>query len=202
METNDHRILGKYLLDSLRIKTSTLNKKSFLLGSIIPDKIPFTYLRGSIDYRQFRGHDYYCAAKLIRKYVSILSEKQGHWNSYDYFRFGLLMHYVADAFTFPHNDEFDGDSREHAEYEALLHTRIRSDLLTPEHTVKRRKHITAGTDHKSIIRFIRKLHDEYLGAKRSFTNDIHYIKEITLSVARAVYFKPVEVSVEHKYRVL
>ncbi|HWS42189.1 MAG TPA: zinc dependent phospholipase C family protein [Pseudoflavonifractor sp.] len=47
--------------------------------------------------------------------------KQKKWSPQDYFRLGKLMHYIADAFTCPHNESFTGTLWSHRIYEAHLH---------------------------------------------------------------------------------
>ena len=46
----------------------------------------------------------------------------------DFYRLGTLMHYLADAFTYPHTDAFCGDLQAHRAYERELHETFSSYL--------------------------------------------------------------------------
>ena len=46
----------------------------------------------------------------------------------DCFRLGVLLHYTADAFTWPHNKQFAGNLKQHMRYERLLHRELQVRL--------------------------------------------------------------------------
>ena len=46
----------------------------------------------------------------------------------DCFRLGVLLHYTADAFTWPHNEQFAGNLKQHVRYERLLHRELQVRL--------------------------------------------------------------------------
>lgn len=93
--------------------------RAFLFGCIQPDRNPTTYLKGSLRCRWLRGHNYRNARRFMCRVSRRLDRKQ-QWKLLDYYALGKLIHYTADAFTYPHNDFFPGELRCHREYEVQL----------------------------------------------------------------------------------
>ena len=120
MQTEDHYLLGYFLLEHHQARLRPICQKLFLLGCIEPDWNLITYARGSLRYRFLHGHN----AENVRKHLKYLTEKlckTGVQTPLQWFRFGAALHYLADSFTFAHNDIFAGSLKEHRLYEKLLH---------------------------------------------------------------------------------
>ena len=120
MKTKDHKIMAKHLLNCADIYIAKSLKAAFILGNIEPDRNPFTYLRGSIKNQMLRGHNFDNSYESIVKLVRRI-QLHGCTRMRDFYLLGKLTHYVADAFTFPHNKEFTGGLLEHCNYESTLH---------------------------------------------------------------------------------
>ncbi len=124
MKQKDHKALAYFLLDGVRDRhlwKRSWHRRFFLVGCVIPDYIPFTYLRGFRKSRAMRGHNQPYSGEHIRKSMEKL--QLGGVNRFrDCFRLGTLMHYLADSFTFPHTVGFEGSMRDHRQYERELHT--------------------------------------------------------------------------------
>lgn len=120
MKLESHRILGFYLADAYLQELPKRHIQAFLLGCILPDRNPATYLKGSARAKWLRGHNWSNANRYIHRLCIRLEDhsKPGIWAFYS---LGKLIHYTADAFTLPHNDRFPTALRLHRSYEARLH---------------------------------------------------------------------------------
>ncbi|MCI8410601.1 MAG: zinc dependent phospholipase C family protein [Lachnospiraceae bacterium] len=109
METKNHWHLAKFICSERNFEKY---QKEFLLGNIMPDINLFTYLQ---------GHTYKDSIDMIYANTKSLIEKK-IWNSISFYQLGIILHYVADYFTFPHNANFTGTLKEHCAYERKLRT--------------------------------------------------------------------------------
>ncbi len=173
MRTIDHKFLGIQLAETYLSRIPQKMRQSFLMGNIEPDYNPLTYLRGSLKAHLFHGHHFENAKTYIDTLILHLSGAGFHERK-DYFRLGRLMHYLADAFTFAHNETFPGTLREHTEYEEELHQYFISKdrLLSPSADFLLTKN--TGDWHR--------LHEIYQGERADVRNDAAYIPMITGSV--------------------
>lgn len=99
----------------------------FLIGSVEPDLNPFSYLRGMRRGKKFHGHNAANCTPFIRRSLFRLMS-HGLDGALAWFRLGVLMHYVADTFTSPHNDFMDISIKDHVAYEAVLHLHLEEVL--------------------------------------------------------------------------
>ena len=123
MKKKDHKALAYYLLESVGVDVhweKRWHRRSFLLGCVCPDYLPFTYLRGFRQSHAMLGHNTLYSGAHISKSIGKLKEK-GIRSWRDCWALGTLMHYLADSFTFPHTQGFEGSMREHRAYEKTLH---------------------------------------------------------------------------------
>ncbi len=107
MQLRDHRILAVFLIDKMGRSMSFFYRRMFILGSLEPDRKPFTYLHGITKGEKFHGHNYENILPVMRKLFESPQSKD-KLGIRDYYRLGKLTHYVADAFTYPHNRIFQG----------------------------------------------------------------------------------------------
>ena len=123
MKRKDHTALARYLLDSEAGREhwkSPLRRRLFLCGCISPDYLPTTYLCGFFKKGAMQGHHEKNSKRKIERLILRLRDGKPHraWNCY---RLGILIHYVADSFTYVHTEGFEGSIREHRRYERVLH---------------------------------------------------------------------------------
>ena len=121
MRTADHRRLGQYLLREIE-DLPLLHKISFIWGNIEPDINYVTYLKGFSENKKFQGHNSQNGMKHIKKLTEKIEGKP--LNVITCYRAGKITHYIADAFTFPHNDGFTGNIKNHMSYERRLHCKF------------------------------------------------------------------------------
>lgn len=159
MQTRDHNLLGRFLLEYHGASLTPACRKLFLLGCIEPDWNLATYARGSLQYGFLRGHHAENGAKHLNRLVALL-EKSGVEGPGEWFRLGAALHYLADSFTFAHNRTFTGGLRQHQIYERGLHTAFVEYL-------SRRHGGTIPADEES--------HRQYLAQRPSRETDCRYI---------------------------
>ena len=121
MKSYSHRLIGIAILENMLQAENRLSKQAFLLGCIEPDYNFITYFRGSVKYDTLRGHNYENSFECMRRISDKLIGKRV-WGAIEYYRLGKLIHYILDAFTYPHNGIFSGSIMEHRD--CLLYTSV------------------------------------------------------------------------------
>lgn len=173
MKKRSHILIGRYL-NELQAFEKRRHEKAFLFGCVEPDYNYLTYLKGALTVGFTRGHNFKKAQQNLRKTIVKL-QKNRCLPILKYYRLGKLMHYVADAFTSPHNDVFS--AADHIDYEKRLHIQLIMDIADPFGIFQSR---VGG----SLIEYFAKKHQEYLDAWQSPHTDVQFILEATAVVFR------------------
>lgn len=179
MRKKSHISVARYLMNSNGMEYLQQHKKSFYLGSILPDCTPsFITRRHSIDE----------TLDILRKEIDKITINYNFekgLSSYYCRHLGVITHYVADYFTFPHNKIFSGTLKEHCIYEKDLKHAIRSYVKSDEaKRVREKNGIFRTTDE--IIAFIKSSHEKYLKAIKETRYDCIYIVELCHKVVDAL----------------
>lgn len=179
MRKKSHISLAKYLMNSNGMEYLQQYKKSFYLGSILPDCTPsFVTRRHSIDE----------TLDILRKEIDKITIQYNFekgLSTYYCRHLGIITHYVADYFTFPHNKIFPGNLKDHCTYEADLKHAIRSYVKSEEAQKVREKNGSFHTTDE-IISFIKAAHNEYLALIKAVHLDCMYIVELCHKVVDAI----------------
>ena len=131
MQKRSHLLLAQSLIAREHGFPARRYQLAFLLGSVEPDCNPFSYLKGSMRHKLFGGHTYANAKPFINRRIRWLQSRT-RWDERHYYALGQLTHYVADAFTWPHNPHFPGVGWEHHVYETALRLALSERLSTPQ----------------------------------------------------------------------
>ena len=166
MQKRSHKLLASTLLVHHQGFASRWFELAFLFGSFQPDCNPFTYLRGSLHARAFRGHNFSNSQIFINRQIKKLRHRS-RWTIRQYYILGKLTHYLADAFTYPHNEHFPGSLLEHRRYEARLRQYLATHL--PH---KRLFHPVLPQDPFAAIDA---LHQQYMASASNVRHDTEYI---------------------------
>lgn len=153
------------------------HKKAFYIGSILPDLKPsFFTKRHTIDETLIDLIDE------IKK-ITIDYDVNKGINGYYARHLGVITHYLSDYCTFPHNTIFDGNMREHIQYEKELKTSLKEYVNRNDVRMKRN-----NTFHTldEIIHFILNTHKEYMKALKVIREDIQYIVKLCYKVVDAI----------------
>lgn len=121
MKCKSHALLGRYLVRQYLEEASSLQIRAFLIGCIEPDKNPATYLKGSLRCQWLRGHNWGNAQRYMQRITNRL-ERCRKMRFWDFYSLGKLVHYITDAFTYAHNEEFTANLKDHQAYEQKLQT--------------------------------------------------------------------------------
>ena len=119
MQKRSHWLLASALLQNYQGFSRRRFEWAFLLGSCQPDCNPLSYLKGSLRGRFLRGHDFSNSHSYLITRIRQL-RRRTHWNLWHYYTLGKLTHYLADAFTYPHNAGFPTSFTGHRPYERAL----------------------------------------------------------------------------------
>lgn len=180
MRGKSHQSLGKYLSSEFPMNTPRRHIIAFQIGCIEPDRNPITYLKGSVRCQWLRGHNYENARHYMRRISSRL-ERKSHWNLFDWYTLGKLIHYTADAFTYAHNNTCPSDLTVHREYEVRLQNYF-LDYLNGDPKVD-------VTTAKSIMDTIAAQHREYMKQPVSIHTDTRFALSTCLGIL-AILFAP------------
>ena len=167
MQTKDHKMLAEFLTLQMGNTISPIYLKAFIWGSVSPDRNPFTYLHGIMKGEKFHGHNYENILPVMRRLFHSI-ERRNYWGIKEYYRLGKLIHYGADAFTFPHNRQFWGTLKEHVRYELKLHKKFTE-------TLQKQKDFRQKGNSADSFCDMKILHKEYLRQAGTLENDCSYI---------------------------
>jgi hypothetical protein len=170
MQKRSHWLLASTLLRRYQGFPRKQYEWAFLLGSCQPDCNPLSYLKGSLRGRFLRGHDFSNSRSYLNSRIRRLRERT-RWTLWHYYTLGKLTHYLADAFTFPHNETYEDSLTAHRRYEAQLRHQL------AEHIGLRRANFTPRC--RDLSTALTELHRQYLSAASHLQRDMEYILDST-----------------------
>lgn len=168
MRKKSHVSLSVYLVHNLDSVLLENHKKAFIMGSILPDCKPsFVTTKHKMD----ETFDMVC------NFISQLTVDSSDFKriSTAYCRkLGEVTHYLADYFTFPHNDLFDGNIKEHCIYEKQLKYALKEYIQSDD------VYINTGIadsfeNPDQLCDFVMDLHAQYLQCNKTVESDCRYI---------------------------
>lgn len=154
-------------------------RKSFYVGSILPDCKP-SFLTTK---HEFDG-TFQKTAGNIRRLTDQTSDLDMENRSF-WIRLGEVLHYIADYFTFPHNDTFAGNLKEHCIYEKHLKNRLKNFIRSGKAEEMEIEEKTFGSAD-ALVEFVKNAHADYVRKKRSVEEDIRYIVRVCTQVMGGV----------------
>ena len=170
LKKRSHKLLASALLQSQNGFHAKRFELAFLFGSFQPDCNPLTYLKGSRRAYRFRGHNFSNSQPYINVHIQRLQQRS-HWTIWQYYTLGKLTHYLADAFTYPHNENYPDSLLDHRRYEDQLRQYL-ADYLS--HQEVRTQQL-----RQDLVTAIDQLHRQYTESRASLERDIRYILEAT-----------------------
>ncbi len=185
MKTETHWKLALKILKNDLADMPIKSRVAFAFGCIKPDFDIFSYLRG-FKKKPFHGHNWNNA----HNYIMRLSQKAEQQNLGS-FGFGLLVHYLCDAFTFAHNEGFCGGLKTHSVYEKLLHTSLLENC-------KKTEAFHSGVSAK-LSKIIEDVHFRYMALPNTVFKDIEFI-DLAVSFAIAAWKSKVHSACECENR--
>ena len=166
MQKRSHKLLAQALIDSYNGFQKRRCELAFLFGSFEPDCNPLSYIKGSRRGKKLMGHNFSNSQAFIHRRIRRLQNRE-HWTMWQYYTLGKLTHYLADAFTFPHNDTYADSLMAHRRYEhdlrLYLSRHLEGQFLRPAR---------ATADPSAAID---RLHHQYLRSGSDWQRDMRYI---------------------------
>lgn len=179
MRKKSHITLAKYLVRESRDKELARHKYAFYLGSVLPDIKPsFIYKRHEIT------ETFPALQEQIRDLSRRHPEEKDSTAKY-YRNLGEVSHYLADYFTFPHNQKFPGGFREHCTYEEELKKKLRQYITSGKAASRKKKYIDFSAPD-ALFDFLKKSHQEYILQQNSVEEDINHIIPINSQVIKSI----------------
>lgn len=181
MRKKSHISLARYIVGTIGLEELNAHKKAFYLGSILPDCKP-SFLT--------KRHEINGTFDDVKRYIFDLTTLCDitSRNSRAYFRnLGQVIHYIADYFTFPHNDIYQGSIKDHCRYEKQLKSTLNEYIQSGE-AQKNRKEAKNFKTPEALLDYVWKAHKEYLKVKKSTMEDCKYIVGVCHTVVEAVIY--------------
>jgi hypothetical protein len=170
VQKRSHKLLAQSLLASRDGFSKKRFETAFLFGSFQPDCNPLSYLKGSIRGRTLRGHNFTNSCHYIARRIDRLQSRE-RWTVWQYYTLGKLTHYLADAFTFPHNETYSDSIAAHRRYEDALRGQFAAYLRT--------RPLLRESACPDVSAAIARLQERYLTQTSDRQRDIRYILNAT-----------------------
>ena len=171
MQKRSHTLLASALLRSREGFDARRFELAFLFGSFQPDCNPFSYLKGSLRARKFGGHNYTNSHDYIYDHIERLQRRHKTWTMWQYYTLGKLTHYLADAFTYPHNETYPDSLMAHRQYEDELRMYLAEYL--------QQRTLRSQQFREDLEAAISELHRQYLESRGDLQRDVQYILQAT-----------------------
>ena len=171
MRKKSHITLASYLLNSEGMEQLSTHKKAFYLGNLLPDCTP-SFLT--------RRHNMEETFAILKKELKLLIERYDHTKGITaYFcrHLGIILHYVADYFTYPHNPFYPGNLKAHCQYEETLKHQIRTYVKSSD-AVRERANNEQPKSVEQICAHIQAMHACYENSIHSALNDCTFITRV------------------------
>lgn len=170
MQKRTHTLLAQTLLRSGTGFSARRFELAFLFGSFQPDVNPLSYLKGSLHYNKLKGHNYTNSRAYINTKILKLQHRR-RWTMWQYYTLGKLTHYLADAYTYPHNPDYPCTMLDHHNYETDFRRFMRGYLA--------HQHLRRQQARRDLIAALEELHEQYMATRASMLRDANYILKAT-----------------------
>ena len=196
MRKKSHISLAGQIMDSMNLENVFDYKLPFYIGSIWPDCRPsFVTTPHKFD---ITFHD---IEKKLSKFIANSNPEEG-MNMRHCARLGVIIHYIADYFTFPHNNHYEGNVKDHCYYERDLKHELKA-FLTTEEAAQVKEHVAAYGTVEELVSYIKSIHNSYMKLVHTVEEDIRYIVHVCTTVVKSVLnmvskvFNPVTVNIQY-----
>lgn len=155
------------------------HKAAFKMGSIVPDLVP-----SFITKKHEINETFNIVEKKMEKVVNSYDSSKGLTliRTKD---LGVITHYIADYFTFPHNKEYPGSLKDHVIYEKELKHELRTFIRSIDVDMPIEHHEKLDSI-QAICAFILKNHDSYVCHMQDVQSDCRHIVQICGEVVAAL----------------
>lgn len=179
MRKKSHILLAQYLADQMgSVESLQMHRKAFCLGSILPDIKPsFLTTR----------HEFYETFEMVQTRIDDLMQNglDAYKERVFWRKFGEVVHYIADYFTFPHNITYSGTLLEHNHYEKELKNELKAYIKGGK-VYQLEEAAIHFSDLKELADYVSLRHENYLKKERNIMDDIRYILSVCFQVMQGL----------------
>ncbi|MBE5954541.1 MAG: hypothetical protein E7257_10400 [Lachnospiraceae bacterium] len=177
MRKKSHIFLSRGVIKGLGEENIIKHRYTFYVGSIVPDCLPSFLLR-----RHTMDETFDVFVKHMEKFVDKLNKKRkiGFAQS---IRMGMILHYIADYFTLPHNSHYEGGFKEHCVYEGQQLRCMSSFVEKFRNDGFKLEAPKALDDIKQIGEYVKSRHKEYVRLHQGVKDDCRFSLETCICVA-------------------
>lgn len=176
MRKKSHVSLAGYITGQ---ETEIRHRAVFKMGSIVPDLVP-----SFITKKHEINQTFDILEKKMNRVVDTYDSSKGLTlgRTKD---LGVITHYIADYFTFPHNKEYEGSLKDHVIYEKELKYELKSFISSVDVDMPMEHSENLGSI-ANICDFIRKAHEAYTAHVQNAQSDCRHIVQICGEVVSAL----------------
>lgn len=177
MRKKSHISLSRGVIKGLGEENIIKHRYTFYIGSIMPDCLPSFLVR-----RHTMEDTFDVFVKHMEKFVNKLNKKPkvGFVQS---IRMGMILHYIADYFTLPHNSHYEGGFKEHCVYEGKQLKCMRSFVEKYKSDRVKLEAPKLLRDIKQIGEYVKSRHQEYVLLHQGVKDDCRFSLETCICVA-------------------
>lgn len=179
MRKKSHISLSRYLVAQLQNEELSKHKKAFYIGSILPDCSPSFFTQ---------KHTYEGTIHIVREEIMELVKQYSVDESIDTKfcrKLGVVTHYIADYFTFPHNQHYTGGLRDHCLYEKTLKYSLKQ-YVTNKVEARNQATIFHLNSIDQLFVLLEEIHQVYRTERGEINTDLFYIVEVCFEVVEAI----------------
>ncbi len=181
MRKKSHISLSRGILSGLGADTEIKHRYTFYIGSIMPDCVPsFLVKRHNVE----QTFDIF--VKNMEKFITKFKVRGKDVEKLSFrstLRLGVIMHYLADYFTFPHNAHYEGGFKEHCKYEGQQLRDMRQFVDMIKNKELKMELPPVMDNIRQIVEFVKTKHAEYVEDTNNTTSDCNYSFQTCLCVA-------------------
>lgn len=174
-----HILLARCLADQMPKSELQSHRKAFCLGSVLPDLRP-SFLTTKHEFNV----NFDSVTDKIKKLTADCDTDERNARVY-WRQLGEVTHHVADYFTFPHNDTYEGTLLEHGQYEAELKRDLKTYIKKGDAVSNCRKEVKFQS-FEHIVSFIKRVHEIYIMRERNVQEDIQFIITVCYQVMQGM----------------
>ena len=171
MRKKSHLSLAGYIVDIVDADMID-HPLAFRFGSLEPDLVPsFITTKHRIDLT------FHKLEKKINKVIDEYDKNKGMTIGLSK-DLGVITHYIADYFTYPHNSHYPGNIKDHCHYENHLKHGLRAYIRSGEAVFGGAGYKRSFSTVDEMLEYIQEAHEEYMKQPGSVENDCKYITTV------------------------
>lgn len=177
MNSFSHFIIGSFISRYIKYNYGVkVRSFRFIYWNIMTDfRKPYRTPPHTVDYWDSRLKDEIFALMLPKQAVSPIEPETSK-------SLGVICHFYADFFCFPHTDAYEGTYWQHIKYELALYKFMRRSFSKLSNTDFACE-LNNGWGAYEIVNRLKMLQREYLSEPASFDNDIIYTLRACIGAA-------------------